>query len=125
MTVVLALIDALHAANVGVKGSTLFLSTMPASIVRGAMFRPYGGLADPELTELRHTKFQVVVRDRLFQDASSFAESIRSALIIRQKELGGYYVYQCLPRDEPLPLGSEGSGVFTFVINFDVRWRQI
>ncbi|MFV3127120.1 phage tail terminator protein [Niveispirillum sp. KHB5.9] len=117
-------LKAADAAGAGTEGVDLFLGAVPAEIGRSALFTPNGGDFHKDTNGgLRNSKFLVTVKDAAFQDAYDFALSLMGALTIRQQQLAGHWVYHCLPSTEPVPLTSEGSGVFAFNINFDATWR--
>jgi hypothetical protein len=122
----MSLVDlAMHLENegVGVQGSTIFVDVLPPEVKTGVMLRQYGGIADPDLQELYRTDVQVVARASEYEEARALAMSVRTKLVIRQKQIGTTWFYQVLATSEPASMGRDNSGLHTFVINFEATWR--
>lgn len=119
-----ALVNHVAAGGLGTPGTDLFIGLMPAGSA-GTMFRHAGGDRDPELPGLRRIRFQAVTSAPDYPAAYAAATAIADRLLIRNTEIGAFWVYQCDPRHDPVPLEREESGVYTFVVNYDAIWRQL
>lgn len=108
----------------GTIGSTLFIGSVPSVVKSATLFNVYGGITTPDfLNKMRFTTFQAIVRDPDYQSAYAQANLLFNILTLRQIDLDGHWVYACDPNNEPYSVGSDGSGVYSFSINFTITWR--
>lgn len=114
------------AAAVGLEvAKNVFEGDMPPNLRRGLLFRPAGGQVEHELPGHRKTEFQVVARGETYPDSRDLADNVFNALTIRHKTIGDIWVHTCDPQHEPMFLGRDTSGVYTFVVNFEATWHTL
>ena len=115
----------LETAGYGTRGQNIFVGVMPADETEGIFLRQFGGGVDPDLYTLRELSFQMAVRSKDYATGLQKAEDASRALILRHKVIGDAHFYFCMPRHEPFPTGREASGIYTFVVNLDAKWRKL
>lgn len=107
----------------GVEGTSLFIGLAPSDAQSASIFVQQGGERRDYAPGLRRLAFQVFTRDPDIQQAEARAGGIADVLTLRAAAAGNYHVYECNPRHEPLFLGREDSGLFTYVVNYNANWR--
>lgn len=101
----LALLDLLAAAGLGVVGESLFVHSMPLQANRAVMLRQNltGTPIDHELPGFYKSSFQVIVRTPTYKDGESLAKSVMAALTLSEAQIGDMYVRYCRPVATPVP----------------------
>ncbi|KAA0573363.1 minor capsid protein [Azospirillum sp. Sh1] len=116
-------VDSASGGALGVEGTSLFIGLAPSDAQSASIFVQQGGERRDYAPGLRRLSFQVFTRDPDIQAAEARASGIADVLTLRAAAVGPYHVYECNPRHEPLFLGREDSGLYTFVINYAANWR--
>jgi hypothetical protein len=118
------LLDRLADEGLGTVGLTLFIQHIPEKVAEGIvlMLPASGVMIDHELPQYRSTGFQLVVRDKNYEDGNAMAQAASSALTLGETTLDGMLVKFCRPRHEPLPFQRSQGGYWEFSVNFDFTY---
>lgn len=133
MNFILAMLDILVTAGVGVKGKpsasysgvSMYAGQMPDGVTNMVALMPAltGNKIDHELPGYRKTGFQLVVRSKDIVSGEALAKQVMDALTIRgETNITGFQIKYVLPKHDPVsyPL-SDGNNI-ELSVNFDATY---
>lgn len=116
-----AIASKLQLENVGKKGRSIFINSMPADAETGILLRiPFVGTEiDYELPNYRKTKFNVATRAKDYREAETLMRKVMACLTLSEVALENMDVRYIRPRTEPVPFPVTPAGQFEFLVIFD------
>lgn len=122
----LELADVLEAAQVGIKGETIFVHNMPGGCNTGVLLRGKytGAKIDHELPGFYKTDVSLVVRSGVYATGEALIEQAVAALTLSEVDLPGIYIRYCRPEALPsvFPI-SDGDNV-EFAVKLNLAFDQ-
>lgn len=102
-------------------GTDLFLGQMPDSPDVCVGVHAYGGAAPDDVTGCEYPKFQLQVRSTSPETAYAKAYGLMKGLHSLRSVALGTTLYHCITADsDPIPIGADGRGRWTYTVNFSV-----
>ena len=107
-------------------GQDLFEYSLPARVTKAVVLvlEPANAYVDHEIPGLFKNRFQVIVRDPVFDDGRARADELFDLLKFENVDLTEYKVDYCRPRHKPLPFSRSAGDTVEFSINFEIRYRE-
>lgn len=117
------IVDYLEVEEFGTKGTNLFLHFMPAEVEKGILVtQQTSNDINPYILE-RRGSFQIIARDRNYDDPDLLLKRISDVLRVQGLELETCYFYYINPRHEPLMYPRADSNLIEGSVNFDYAYR--
>ena len=109
-----------------VVAENLFSYSIPAQVSNAVLLvaESANGFVDHEIPGIFKNRYQVIVRDAVYETAKTRADELFDLLNLREVDMGEYVVTHSLPRHKPFPFRRSDGDLVEFSINFDVRYRE-
>ena len=123
----MALVELLEDAGLGVKGETIFLNMMPVGARQAILLRsPLQGVPiDYELPNYYRAEFQLIVRSDNYAAGEALAAEVVSALTLTEQLVGDMRFTYCRPRTKPVSFPLSDGDLYEFSVPFDSNFVQV
>lgn len=120
------LVNLLEAANLGVKGKTLFDRMLPAECQQGVLLRsPLAGTKiNPELPGFYQPDFQVIVRSVGYDDGEALMTQVMDALTFGERVVDTQTFQYCRPLMLPVAFPLSRGNLVEHTVQFRCAYTQ-